>query len=90
MPERTCVGCRKVFEKGSMARLTAVDGRLEPDLDGRAGGRGVYVCSEKCLVEACRRKDVFQRALRARVGQTEPGAIWDKVRTAGLKGDSGS
>lgn len=82
MPERTCIGCRAVLEKGSMVRLTQVEGRLEPDLDGRAGGRGVYVCSEKCLIEACKRKDAFQRALRTRVFETEPGAIWDKVRAA--------
>lgn len=72
-----------------MVRLTAVEGRLEPDLDGRASGRGVYVCSEKCLFEACKRKDAFQRALRTRLGQIEPGAIWNKVTTAGLERDAG-
>lgn len=90
MPERTCIGCRNALEKGSMVRLTAVEGRLEPDLLGVASGRGVYVCSEACLIEACRRKDAFQRALRTRLEKTEPGAIWDKVKTTALKGDAGS
>jgi predicted RNA-binding protein YlxR (DUF448 family) len=86
MPERTCVGCRAVLDKGSMVRLTAVEGRLMPDLDGRSGGRGAYVCSEKCLKEACKRKDSFQRALKTRVEQPEPEAVWEMVRATGLKG----
>jgi predicted RNA-binding protein YlxR (DUF448 family) len=67
-----------------MVRLAAVEGRLTPDLKGRLGSRGVYVCSEKCLREACRRKDAFQRALKTKVEQPEPEAIWEKVRATGL------
>jgi len=86
MPERTCLGCRAVLEKGSMVRLVAVEGRLVADLDGRMGGRGAYVCSEKCLVEACRRKDSFQRALKTRVERPDAEAVWEKVRATGPKG----
>lgn len=86
MPDRTCIGCRAVFDKGLMVRLAAVEGRVTPALGGRLGGRGVYVCSEKCLREACKRKDAFQRALRTKVEQPEPEAIWEKVRATGLKG----
>lgn len=68
-----------------MVRLAAVEGRVTPDLKGALGSRGVYVCSEKCLREACRRKDAFQRALRTKVEQPEPEAIWEKVRATGLK-----
>lgn len=87
MPERTCIGCRRVLEKSTMVRLAARDGRVEPDPGGASGGRGAYVCSEKCLAEACRRKDALQRALRARVERCEPGAVWEKIRSAGLIGD---
>lgn len=85
MTERTCVGCRKVLEKRSMVRLGVLEGRVVADMDGRLGGRGAYVCSEACLKEACKRKDAFSRALRGKVGQPDPDAIWEAVISARQK-----
>ena len=82
MTERTCLGCRMVLEKGSMVRLAVKDGRVVPDLDGRLGGRGAYVCSEKCLKEACKRKDAFNRAFKARIEHGGLDSIWELVRAA--------
>lgn len=68
MPERTCLGCRSVPDKSSLVRLAkGHGGLLEVDNDGKAGGRGAYICpSEKCLREALR-KNAFGRALKTNV-----------------------
>src|SRR3990172_10097744 len=39
MPERTCIGCKGVFEKGGLLRLVVTDGVLRPDPRGTRGTR---------------------------------------------------
>ncbi len=48
MPERTCIGCRKVFDKERLVRL-AIGGHSELVVDKRnaMGGRGGYICKER-------------------------------------------
>ena len=63
MPERTCLGCRRVREKRELIRFAVIENRLTPDIKGRLGGRGVYLCPEKiCFKEAYKRSGVFKRA----------------------------
>jgi predicted RNA-binding protein YlxR (DUF448 family)/ribosomal protein L7Ae-like RNA K-turn-binding protein len=52
-PNRSCVGCRRVREKGDLLRLS-FDGRtIRIDPKGRLPGRGLYLCrDEACLVLA--------------------------------------
>lgn len=67
-PQRTCVGCRAVMGKSALLRYVLHDGALTPDPAGILSGRGAYLCrNEACLKEALKKKDVFSRALRARV-----------------------
>lgn len=63
-PERTCIVCRRVRPKGELARVVRrADGSVAIDRDGRAQGRGAYVCAEpRCLARAAGR---LGRALRA-------------------------
>ncbi|HTY79933.1 MAG TPA: YlxR family protein [Candidatus Bathyarchaeia archaeon] len=53
-PQRTCIGCRKKWPKGGLVRLVrGTDGRVVVDDDGRAEGRGAYVCLDpSCLGKA--------------------------------------
>lgn len=72
MPERTCAGCRKVFEKSGMIRFASAGGALTMDKRGLTG-RGVYVCpKERCIREASK-KGAFARALKE-PGLKVPGA----------------
>lgn len=52
--QRTCIGCRKVRPKPALVRLVrGADGRVRVDSDGRAEGRGAYVCPDsECLGKA--------------------------------------
>ena len=52
-PMRTCVGCRKVKPKSELLRIALSDGKPVADIDGKAPGRGIYVCKDKaCVAEA--------------------------------------
>jgi uncharacterized protein len=53
-PQRTCVGCRQKRPKATLVRLVrGGDGRVRVDDNGRAWGRGAYVCPDPgCLERA--------------------------------------
>jgi hypothetical protein len=68
MPERTCLGCRRVREKNELIRFAVVENKLTPDIKRRLGGRGVYLCPEKsCIEEAYKRSGSFKRAFALEV-----------------------
>ncbi len=68
MPERTCLGCRRVREKNELIRFAVVENKLTPDIKGRLGSRGVYLCPEKsCIEEAYKRSGSFKRAFAREV-----------------------
>ena len=69
-PERTCIGCRQARPKARLVRLVrGVDGRVRVDRDGRASGRGAYICpTAECMgkgLQAGRLGHAFKRASRA-------------------------
>ena len=43
IPQRTCVGCRKVLPKRSLIRLVRTPGGIQVDPTGKAAGRGAYL-----------------------------------------------
>jgi len=86
MPERTCIGCKGVFEKGGLLRLVVTDGVLRPDPRGAGGtrgtrgttqGRGAYICPDRrCLQEAYKNRGAFSRAFRTRVTLPDIHNLW--------------
>lgn len=65
MPERTCIACRAVRDKHSLARLSAVDGALKLDDKRRLPGRGAYICRDAgCVKAAYKRRECFGKALK--------------------------
>ncbi len=70
MPDRTCIGCRKVRDKSGLVRITVdLGGMLTVDKDGRGGGRGGYICpSDECLIASYKGdKRCFARAFKGDV-----------------------
>lgn len=63
MPERTCVACRAKRERSDLLRVARrPDGTVAADPEGKAPGRGAYVCRRAgCVAEAQPR---LSRALR--------------------------
>ena len=43
IPQRTCVGCRKVLSKRELLRLVRTSSGVELDPTGKLSGRGVYL-----------------------------------------------
>jgi len=67
VPQRTCVICRGVKPKRELHRLVrGGDGQVNYDADGRAAGRGAYVCAD-CLGQDFR-QNRLEYALRGKIG----------------------
>ncbi|MEO6797636.1 MAG: YlxR family protein [Candidatus Dormibacter sp.] len=64
---RTCVGCRQGKGKGEMVRLVAADPGVRVDLQGRAPGRGAYLCRDPACWTTAERRQALNRALRVSV-----------------------
>ncbi|MBW7956793.1 MAG: YlxR family protein [Deltaproteobacteria bacterium] len=88
MPDRTCLGCRSVLQKSSLVRL-ALDGegRLRPDLPGRLGGRGAYICPDEACLKAALKKNAFHRALRSVPSVPAADVLWNEIK--GAAGETG-
>jgi uncharacterized protein len=65
------VGCRRSLSKGELLRLVrGGDGGVHPDPDGRADGRGAYVCKNpECAARLD--KGRLARSFRAPVTVTQ-------------------
>ena len=46
---RMCVCCRNIKHKHNMARIVVTNDKAIVDKTYKAGGRGFYICSQKCL-----------------------------------------
>lgn len=60
VPQRTCVGCRKVLPKKSLIRIVNGPDGVKIDSTGKAPGRGAYLhnvqsCWKKAIPEALNR-----------------------------------
>ena len=68
IPERTCVGCRKVKEKRELIRIVCTEsGGIEIDPTGKKSGRGAYLCKVITCWEAALGKEHLDRALRTKI-----------------------
>jgi predicted RNA-binding protein YlxR (DUF448 family) len=77
-PIRTCIGCRKPFDKAALLRIVrTTDGEVRLDATGKMPGRGAYLCGKKdCLAVATKHKKLG-RALRCEI----PANIADQLQT---------
>ena len=68
IPQRTCVGCRVTGGKRDFVRVVKTpDGSVQIDPDGKANGRGAYVCSKPSCWEEALTKERLARALRTAI-----------------------
>ena len=64
IPMRQCMGCNEHKPKGELLRVVrSPEGEISLDTNGRASGRGAYVCPDpECLKKAQKAKSL-ERAL---------------------------
>jgi len=77
LPQRTCVVCRKKFDKRQLTRIvrTAAEG-VVVDSTGKRNGRGAYICHQPlCWEEIEQKKGLLDQALKTAVTTAELKAI---------------
>lgn len=72
VPMRTCVGCTESRDKKDLIRIAVYEGAAAVDPEGRAKGRGIYICRDnsECFDKAIKRK-ALERALKRPVSEEE-------------------
>ena len=70
-PERTCIGCRGVFEKDAVVRIVAGPPGIVIDYREKLPGRAAYVCpTVECITKSLS-KENLSRSLHTRVRPPE-------------------
>ena len=66
--------------KQELIRIAYYEGELSFDPEGKAKGRGVYLCpDEDCMQKAFRRKSL-QRSLKADISEEELNRLFEEIR----------
>jgi len=91
MNERTCIVTRRTGEQGDLLRFVAApDMSVVPDLKRKLPGRGCWVTAERVHVEEAARKNLFSRALKAKVSPApDLGAMVDRLLAQAALGSLG-
>ncbi len=72
IPQRTCVGCRRVSPKRALVRIVRLPaGGVEVDPTGKKGGRGAYLCADQTCWEAALERGGLDRALKVALSPEE-------------------
>jgi predicted RNA-binding protein YlxR (DUF448 family) len=76
VPQRTCVGCRKIRPKREMVRLVRTpDQGVKIDESGKASGRGAYLCRERKCWETALSEKRLDYALKTVLPEEEREAL---------------
>jgi predicted RNA-binding protein YlxR (DUF448 family) len=80
VPQRTCVGCRKVEGKRTLIRIVRGPEGVEVDLSGKAPGRGAYIHADhECWTAAM--KGSLARALKVQLSEEERQKLEQTMKT---------
>ncbi len=72
VPQRTCVGCRKIRPKREMVRIVCTPNQgVKIDASGKASGRGAYLCREKQCWERALSEKRLEYALKTGLSREE-------------------
>ena len=70
IPMRMCATCRKSQPKGELLRIVkGADGKILPDVTGKAQGRGVYVCKDLTCFGQALKKRSLNKAFKCNVSE---------------------
>lgn len=72
VPQRTCVGCRKILPKREMVRIVRTPNQgVKIDESGKASGRGAYLCRERKCWEKALSEKRLEHALKTTLSREE-------------------
>lgn len=65
-PERTCVACKAVFPKANLLRIVKdKEGNYSIDINGKANGRGAYICKNEECITRCFKKKMLNKTFKS-------------------------
>jgi len=80
VPQRTCVGCRKVTSKRALVRLVKSENGIVIDPTGKMPGRGVYLhAARECWINGL--KGSIVKGLKTELNEIDRRLILDFVNT---------
>ena len=78
-PIRTCIACRKEFEKQELTRVVRTpEGKFVVDFSGKADGRGAYVCGAPECIKKLKKNRLLNRAF----GTEIPSEVYTAIEEA--------
>ena len=81
IPLRTCVGCRREFEKKRLIRIVKnKEGSVFVDFSGKANGRGAYFCGDPECLKKIKKGRILERSL----GITVPDEVFSEIAEAAI------
>ena len=76
IPMRQCVGCRTMRPKRELLRVVhGPDGSVTLDFNGKAPGRGAYVCPDPACLKKAKKAKGLERAFET----TIPAELYDAL-----------
>lgn len=76
IPMRQCLGCREMKPKRELIRVVrSPEGEITLDFNGKANGRGAYICPETECLKRAEKSKALDRAFSAAV----PVEIYQKL-----------
>lgn len=77
IPQRTCVVCRRQFDKRQLTRLVrTADEGVVIDPTGKRSGRGAYLCDQpECWEKALGKARLLNQALNTQLSEAELDAL---------------
>lgn len=69
IPERMCVGCRKMKPKRELIKIVLNEKSPEIDEKQKKFGRGAYLCKSLECIEAARKKKALSRQFKTAVSE---------------------
>lgn len=69
IPERMCVGCRKMKDKSELIKIVRdkSDGEIKIDVSQKLFGRGAYICHDKECLKISVKKKGFERIFKTQM-----------------------
>lgn len=72
VPQRTCVGCRKIRPKREMVRIVRTPDRgVEIDETGKRSGRGAYLCRQQACWDIALKEERLEHTLKTSLTDEE-------------------
>lgn len=78
-PMRRCIGCMESKPKRELFRIVCSYGIPKRDRDGRAAGRGVYICKSVLCIENAKKRRALNRAFRQNFPQDVTEKIFEEI-----------